>query len=148
VTLPDWAGWSGLAVADARSALESVSDEFGREDIGGTMHWMPRDVSTVKEVPLQLLPGFDEYLMGYKDRSAILDAAQVQKVMPGTNGMVSATIVREGRLIGTWKRVLKRKAVVVSATPFAAFKKRDREAFAEAAGRYGAFVGLPVEVAI
>ena len=40
-----------------------------------------------------LLPGFDEYLLGYSDRSAALDPAYAQRICPGGNGVFNPTIV-------------------------------------------------------
>ena len=52
------------------------------------------------------LPGFDEYLLGYKDRSLMVDAAGMEAVIPGKNGIFRSTIVRDGRVMGTWKRAM------------------------------------------
>ena len=55
------------------------------------------------------LPGFDEYLLGFKDRSLMVDAAGMEAVIPGKNGVFRSTIVRDGRVVGTWKRTLTRR---------------------------------------
>jgi len=55
-----------------------------------------------------LLPGFDEYLLGYSDRSAVLDPADAQRICPGGNGMFSPTMVIDGHVTGTWKRTFKK----------------------------------------
>jgi hypothetical protein len=79
-----------------------------------------------------LLPGFDEYLLGYRDRSAVLE--------PRDNGPFLPTIVINGRVVGTWKRVLKKNEVLITPNPFTPLKKADRNAFAAAAERYRHFV--------
>ena len=94
--------------------------------------------------PVHLLPGFDQYMLGYTDRSAALDPAHCQKIVPGNNGMFMPTIVIRGRIAGTWKRVIKRKEITVEAHPFVPLNKSETHAFATAARRYGDFMGLPV----
>ena len=34
-----------------------------------------------------MLPAFDEYIIGYKDRSAVLDRLHASRLVPGNNGM-------------------------------------------------------------
>ena len=88
---------------------------------------------------LFLLPGFDEYMLGYSDRSVALDAAHAQKIVPGNNGMFMPTIVARGRVIGTWRAVAKRSGVTVTPLPFAPLSASDARSFAAAAKRYVQF---------
>jgi hypothetical protein len=146
-TLADFVWWSGLKVSDARAALEMVSAQLARETIGGATYWMRGDSPLPKiRRATHLLPGFDEYLLGYKDRSAVLDLAHAGKIVPGSNGQFLSTIVINGRVVGTWKRELTKKSVVITASPFAALKKTESRALAEAAQRYGKFLGRPAEL--
>jgi hypothetical protein len=87
--------------------------------------------------------GFDEYLLGYKDRSVVLDSKHAEKVCPGGNGVFAPTIVINGRVVGTWKRSIRKSSVEIIALPFATLNKSERRTFAEAAERYAAFMSLP-----
>ena len=49
-----------------------------------------------------LLPGFDEFLLGYKDRSAVLPLEHSDRIVPGGNGVFKKTLVAGGEVIGTW----------------------------------------------
>jgi len=91
-----------------------------------------------------LLPGFDEYLLGYTDRSAVLDPAYAQRICPGGNGMFSPTIVIDGVVTGTWKRTVKGGAVIIETTPFRPLTSAENEALSAAADRYGEFMGMSV----
>jgi Winged helix DNA-binding domain len=57
-----------------------------------------------------------------------------------------STMIFNGRVVGTWKRVFNQKAVVLTMEPFTALKKGERQAFAAPAERYGEFIGRPVIV--
>ena len=63
------------------------------------------------------LPGFDEYLLGFKDRALMLAAEHKQAIIPGGNGMFQSTIVRGGRVIGTWKRTATKRRLTVQVRP-------------------------------
>jgi hypothetical protein len=91
------------------------------------------------------LPGFDEYMLGYKDRTLLLDAAHFDAVVPGGNGVFQSTLVHNGRVAATWKRTLTKKSVRVDITPLVPIRPAARR-FAEAAlAPYATFVGLPLE---
>jgi len=146
--LQDFVWWTGLKVADAKAGLEGVSAELSQRSLDGADYWMPGDLpDRIASSPtMHLLPGFDEYLLGYKDRSAVLGRRHAQKIVPGGNGIFLPTLVSNGRVIGTWKRVLKKKTFVITTCPFTPLKKAEKDAFADAAGHYGRFVGLAVEI--
>ena len=65
-----------------------------------------------------LLPGFDEFVLGYGDRSAVLEPEHFQQIVPGNNGMFRPTVVHQGRIVGTWGWAGRGAKRVVSATPF------------------------------
>jgi DNA glycosylase AlkZ-like len=92
-----------------------------------------------------LLPGFDEYLLGFKDRSLMFDAEHTQAIIPGGNGVFQATIVRGGRVIGTWRRTLTRGRVVVDLRPLVRLGAADRSRVEDALKPYAHFVGRPVQ---
>ncbi len=52
---------------------------------------MPPDIAPPEVTAAFALPGFDEFILGYKDRSAVLDAAHADQVCPGGNGMFVST---------------------------------------------------------
>jgi hypothetical protein len=68
-----------------------------------------------------LLPGFDEFVLGYADRSAALDPRFADRIVPGGNGMFRSTVVSDGRIVGTWRRTGRGAARTVEAEPFTAF---------------------------
>ena len=96
---------------------------------------------------VRLLPGFDEYLLGYGDRSAVLAPEHAQAVVPGSNGVFLPTIVVDGEVVGTWKRTARAREVVIEPSPFRPLADRVREGLVGAAGAYGAFLGLPARIA-
>jgi hypothetical protein len=42
-------------------------------------------------------------LLGYADRSAVLDPAHADRVAPGANGLFRPVVVAGGRVVGTWR---------------------------------------------
>ena len=141
-TVQDFTWWSGLTVADARTGIELAGPRLERETIDGQDYWLSaKEPAARPDSPTAwLLPPFDEYTVAYKDRSAVLDPAQ-GKLM-SINGIFYPVIVVDGRAVGTWKRAFKKGSVVITLSPFAPLEKKELQAIAAAAERYGAFLGL------
>jgi winged helix DNA-binding protein len=145
-TVHDLAWWAGLTVTEARSGLEAAKSGLVSEKIDGREYWTTGDAPghTARDgSSIHLLPAFDEYLLGYKDRGAVLAVDDALRVVPGKNGVFFPTIVVDGRVVGTWKRKLKKNSVDITLSPFAHLDDLDVRAI-EAAGSYSDFVGLPL----
>jgi hypothetical protein len=88
-----------------------------------------------------LLPGFDEYLLGYKDRTLFMRPQDMQAVVPGGNGVFRPTAVHRGRVIGTWQRKVLARKVVLTVTPLQRVSAATRRAFERPAADYARYTG-------
>jgi hypothetical protein len=68
-----------------------------------------------------LLPGFDEFVLGYRDRTTILAPEFAERIVPGNNGMFRPTVVLDGQIVGTWQWTGRGAKRTVTATPFTGF---------------------------
>jgi hypothetical protein len=144
-TLSDFTWWSGLPAAKARAGLESAKPRLERETVGDRTYWFASRArpGPVRVAGAYLLPAFDEYLVGYRDRSAVLHDA---RVLHDGGGMLAPTAIVNGQVIGTWKRALRAGAVAITVTPAAPMTPGARSAVARAARAYGAFLGRAASV--
>lgn len=146
--LPDFSWWAGLTLAEARAGVESARSHLFSEVIGGQTHWRSASAPLPAALlPPVLLPAFDEYLVGYKDRDAVLDPAFVKAINAG-GGLLNPAIVIDGQVVGVWKRTLKKTTVAVSPAWFRPPDRWQQEAYAQAAEKYGGFLGLAIENSI
>jgi hypothetical protein len=146
-TIKDFIWWSGLSATEARAGFADIKAKLISVAVGKTEYWMSPDITLPKEkVSAFALPGFDEYILGYQDRSAVLAPQHAEKICPGGNGMFASTIVVDGQVVGTWKRTVKKNAIAITAAPFDKLNKAEKSAFKQAAERYGAFMGLAAEL--
>jgi hypothetical protein len=142
-SLRDFAWWSGLTMGDARVGLASIQQQLVMERLGEVDYWRaPGDLPQVSSPAVYLLPGFDEYLLSYQDRRAIMDIDM--KELAGKNGIISPTIVIDGHISGTWKRTLKKELVEIAVKAFEPFSTAEKDAVSDAAVRFGIFLDLPV----
>ncbi len=146
----DLAWWASITVTQARAALASVRDRLEQLTVDGTDYYLHADTLEAPaagagaRAAVHALPGFDEFLLGYRDRSAALRPDQQLVVVPGGNGMFAPTIVDNGSVIGVWRKRQTGSGIRVTAEPFAPLSKRATSGFTRALKRYGEFLGQPV----
>lgn len=142
-TVPDFARWAGLPVTEARRGLAggaagpaAGTPGLARVVVDGVEYWMDPATPDLladhrrEAEELLLLPGFDELLLGYADRSATLPPRWAEAVVPGKNGVFRPTVVHRGVVIGTWARVGSGRGARIEATPFARFTGAQEAALA------------------
>lgn len=127
-TVKDFTRWTNLAAGDVRTALALARPDLATLDVNGAEHLMdpqtPDRLDTWRSSALGvfLLPGFDEFILGYADRTAQLPAEFADRIVPGGNGMFKATVVSRGVVLGTWRRAGRGAQQRVEATAFMAFE--------------------------
>ena len=83
----DLAAWAGLPLRDARAGLRALD--------------APPPEPAAEPVPPRLLPAFDPYLLGWKDRAFAVPKRLARRVHPG-GGMIRATATVDGVAVGDW----------------------------------------------
>jgi hypothetical protein len=148
-TIQDFAWWAGLTLTEARAGLEMVKSHLHQETVEDQTYWLAPETAAIGgDWPsIFLLPGFDEYMLGYKDRGAILEAIHAQKIVPGNNGVFNPTLVIEGKVVGVWKRTFKKDSVIITVNPFESLSEAEKRALSPVAERYGRFVGKSATLA-
>lgn len=142
----DFSWWSGLKVTEARKGIELNKPKLTSEKKEGKTFWFFASGQTQQqEQSLYLIPGFDEYFIAYKDRSDILEKKHAKELNQG-GGMINGAIVSNGQMIGSWKRKLNNKDVVLSLRLFESISQSQQKTLEKEAKRFGSFVNLPVVI--
>lgn len=146
-TAKDLARWTGWNLGEARRAIATAGASLAAVAHGGVEHWLSPEILARGPAPAAsalALPGFDELVLGYENRALHLGEGALARIVPGGNGVFRATLVHDGRVVGTWSRTIRERAVLVEAEPFeplaAAWKKR----LADALEGYGRYLARPV----
>nr|WP_240895704.1 winged helix DNA-binding domain-containing protein [Kineococcus siccus] len=122
-TAHDFAAWTKLPLTAARRAFAGVRAGFEALDVDGVEHLVAPDAvellaaSGAAARAVHLLPGFDEFLLGYADRHHVLAPEHADAVCPGGNGVFRGMVVTGGHIVGTWVR----ERGTAATTPFTAF---------------------------
>jgi Winged helix DNA-binding domain len=150
-TRQDFAGWTGLTMTDAKLGIAGAGDALTGVRIDGVEAYADSELLASWEPgrdrpDLLALPGFDEYLLGFKDRSLMVAEEHKQAIIPGGNGVFQSTLVRDGRVVAIWKRTTGRKATTIAVTPLVAFSAAERTRAEAAFTPYASYLDTPVEI--
>jgi hypothetical protein len=150
-SVQDFASWSGLMASDARKTLESVASELEEVKIENAkgakgQFWMQKkDYKTLMELdldektPAHLLPKFDSFVLGHKDRIRIIQREFMKNVFR-LAGDVAASILLNNRIVGTWRYKKTKNSATVSISPFQKLEKEDLKEIKSTAEDFGRFI--------
>lgn len=150
-SVQDFASWSGLMVSDARKVLENVASELEEvkiKDVKGQFWMQKKDYKILMEIdldektPAHLLPKFDSFVLGHKDRIRIIQREFMKQVYRPPAGDVAATILVNDRIAGTWRHKKKKNSLTVSISPFQKLEKEDLSRIKLASEDFSRFVGV------
>lgn len=111
-TPQDFSWWAGLTMSDARLGfrLARATQIEGEE---GQEYWLAEEAlppAGVASSRLQLLHPLDEFIIGYKDRSAMISPEDFRLLDPRRDGFFSPVLL-DGKVVGNWKAHEKGEAV-------------------------------------
>ena len=140
--------WSGLTMTDARNGVDMVKSKFENEVIDGQTYWFSEStpLKKAKSPTAYLLPNYDEYFIGFKDRSAIGEVAQKAGIKADDPALIAHIIILNGQIVGGWRRTLKKDEVLVETSLITKLNKAEERAVAVAVERFGRFLELPVSL--
>lgn len=141
-TLKDFIWWSGLSTTAARHALEMVKNNFIAETINKQEYWLSNDftIPVTLKASVNLLPAFDEYLIAYADRSAVIHPSHQPHAFTN-NGIFKPVIIINGQAKGIWKRTVKNNTVSIETNFFGKPAKLLQPKISKAAKEYAHFLG-------
>ena len=90
-----------------------------------------------------MLPPYDEYTVAYADRSLVIDSEYLKE----SGYAIGANIIYQGRIVGIWKKIIKKDHLIIQTNLFSHLPLPDQNALQEAVHHYEKFIGVPVKSA-
>lgn len=143
----DMCWWSGLASADVKRGIEIAGPRLEKVDVDGRRCWfsgtqrMPRKRSSA-----HLLPNYDEYFIGLRDRSAIGGRGRALHLVTGGDGRTVHSAFIDGQLVGGWRRLQRASGMVVALDLVSRVTREERQRLAEQGERLSRFTGMPITI--
>ncbi len=121
-TSADFARWTGINARRADAAFEAIAGECVAcespvGEVSLLLQQLEQPPATATEPTVRFLPRYDNYLLAYKSRDFMVDAAHAKKVHPG-GGLIRACVVIDGVAVANWKLEQQRKTARIVVSPF------------------------------
>jgi hypothetical protein len=141
----DLAFWSGITLGDAQRTWRAIGDRLVEVHTPDRIRWMLRSrPGGAPRRSVRLLPAFDEYLLGWKDREVAVPAEHRTTINRG-GGWIRPVLLVDGRALGTWSTTRLSKVLRLEVGPFTPLPPWIRRAVDSEAEDLAEFLGLPVE---
>ncbi len=147
-TLRDFSWWSGLTMLDAKRGVEMLGKEIEKVTIAGRPYCVsvlaPAAAPSKPNAAL-LVPNYDEFYIGYTDRSALFDA--LRKAGLGFPSFAQHALVVDGQVVGGWKRTTTTRGVAIELSPSLPLSDGVKRGIKSAVKRFEEFLGQSIAVA-
>lgn len=140
-TLKDYIWWSGLTTAEAKEGITLLEGKINSIKFNEEEFWyidLPGKVNIDKTI--YLLPNYDEYIVSYNNREALIPERNKSKISRTGNPLFSNTIIINGQVQGTWKRTLKTNAVTIHSNVFDELTSANKKQMEQAEERFKKFL--------
>jgi hypothetical protein len=141
----DFVWWSGMTVRDTKLALEAIGGDIVAETFDGETYWMAASSTPVRREAgiVDLLPIYDEYLIAYRDRQAMLAPTK-----PGDtpHDIFAHYLMIDGLVGGTWRRRDVADRIEIALTPYRSLTRTQQRSARAVGARLSAFTDRPVIV--
>lgn len=125
-SVQDFARWAGFKMVTAKRTWESLKPQLREIEYGS---WRGSVLRKDEELLLKaratrgqvdLLPGFDVYLLSHIDKEQILNAANYKRVYRAA-GWISPVVLVDGRVRATWTMKKRRSSIHLNVQAFESF---------------------------
>jgi hypothetical protein len=131
-TMLDFSWWSGFPPTTCKMVINSIASELNSIEIDKQTYWFGNDCCKLDDFceSVHFLPAFDEILISYKTREASILQEHQPKAFT-SNGIFKPVILENGKVIGTWKRTLKKDHAKIETQFFSALDETKKSTLFE-----------------
>jgi len=142
-SIQDFIWWSGLSTTDSKLSINLINNDLLKELFGETTLYIHKscNVATKLSDYACFLPAFDEYLISYKDRNAVIDIRHQPKAFT-KNGIFHSIVMYNGKIVGTWNKQAKKGIISIEIFPFETKMKINKDILKDAENKYLYFVNF------
>jgi hypothetical protein len=147
----DFTWWSGLTAGEARRGITLAGAALEHRVVEGRDYWFDAasDGASSTATVAHLLPNFDEYTVGYRDRSALMPAVgRFDPSLFSFGSILSNVVTVDGVVRGAWRRSSARNSTVIEVRLSEELTEHETAAVTDAGRRMSRFLGRPVEVVL
>jgi hypothetical protein len=133
-------------MTDVRRGIDLARGELESVSIDGETYWIAGDPAPRPRASAHLLPNYDEFFIGYRDRSAIGNRLKSVKAVTGGNALIAHVIAVDGQLVGGWRKSPAKEAVRLNLQLLTRLTAAEEKRTLDEVRRFAAFAGKPVDL--
>jgi hypothetical protein len=143
----DFAMWSGMTLTEAREIWTGEQSHFAPVNVEGwAAEVLREDLKTLSKAEVErpvvrLLPYFDSFLLGHKERDHLMAMKHRPKIYR-PQGWIAPVVLVDGRVTGVWSHAREANRLVVKVTKFEKLSRRIVTGIREEAQDLGRFLGV------
>lgn len=144
-TLRDFSWWSGLTMADSRRAARIAEKSIERTVVGEQELWhLPLQSAPSEKNSVFIVPNYDEYFIGHRDRAAIGERIGNVQLVTGGDARITHIVLVDGQIAGGWKRSQDEGGTVLDFRLLVPLSAAERKRLSGAVASFERFLGVPV----
>ncbi len=148
----DFAYWAGITLTAARAGFDNLADDLVAVSVAGEPAWLLSTQLAWLDEPagppiVRLLPRFDTYLLGWRDREAALPPAYTKRIHPG-GGILHPSVLLDGRIIARWRSKKRKGGLAIAVEPFEPLDAPVRELLSAESARIAHFLDTGVTLSV
>lgn len=144
-TLLDFSWWSGFAPTICKNAINAIELQLNSVVIENQVFWFKKNHSLENNFreSIHFLPAFDEILISYQTREVSFLGDHQSKTFTN-NGIFKPIILENGKVIGIWKRTIKKDHVKIETEFFNEIESSKKEVLFEGSKAFETYLGTKI----
>jgi uncharacterized protein YcaQ len=149
-TAKDLRWWSSLTLAEIADGIAAAGDRLERTVVDGLTLYSASATRTpapekARAGPVvNLVQGYDEYIVGYTESKRLLDPTGVARATARETNRFNNLILLDGEVAGRWKRTVRRDDVLIRLDLLRDLDATAAQALDAAVADHATFLGLPL----
>jgi hypothetical protein len=146
VTVADFAMWAGMSLTEAREVWAREQSNIASVNVEGLSAGILRkDMKALAQAQFErplvcLLPYFDTFILGHKNRQHIVDKKHQPRVFR-PQGWITPVVLVDGRAVAVWKHTLEGDRLHVKVEKFGTLSRQIINGIGEEVQDLGRFFG-------
>jgi hypothetical protein len=146
-TVHDFSWWSGLTVAECNRGIVMTGKQLQQITLNEKRYFVPLEFELPPKVSraAHLLPNYDEYFIGFKDRSAIGQRLGHSALVTGGSGLIGNVVAIDGQLAGGWRRGFENGKTTLRIELMVRLNRKELSSLRRAVERFAKYTGSVVD---
>ena len=136
-----------MTVAECNRGIVMTGKQLQQITLNEKRYFVPLEFELPPKVSraAHLLPNYDEYFIGFKDRSAIAQRLGHSGIVTGGNGLIANVVAIDGQLVGGWRRGFENGKTVLRFELMVKLNRKEHSRLKRAVERFAEYTANPID---